>query len=179
MMKEINFEDYDTLTIYAKKHKIIEIKEKYSCFGWTLIRENENNRYEDLIDLQFARPHKFKNKDELQLLQIYMEENLNKLGKLENNKYAKTTASALFFDIVGIALFVLGILAIFNVVKFWGLAGGLPLIIVGVLLLIIGSILTPKLYKKECSDFASNSSSLTKHIEEVCSKAQSLIGDEK
>ena len=74
MKKEI---EYDELRLYVKKTKKDEIVNHYKVFGWNLVSINENKRYEDIVDLEFKRPHKIKEKDELQLLQVYMEENVN------------------------------------------------------------------------------------------------------
>ena len=76
-------EDKDNLHLYAKKSKLNLVEECYESIRKKKTAQEENKRYDDLVDLSFERPHKIKNKDDLQLLQIHMEHHLNKLGRIE------------------------------------------------------------------------------------------------
>jgi len=178
-MINTNNHDFDTLTIYVKKSKAVEIIENYKSFGWYLELEKENSSYEDIVDITFKRKHKIKNKDELQLMQIYMEDKLNSLGKLERNKTPKTTAFGLFFGIIGITLIIIGIL--FATKVFYGISlfVNIFLLVIGALFLIITISILPKLNKSEMISFEKNSSLLKTEIQDICSQASKLFGGDK
>ena len=110
MMKIDNYKEYDTLTLYVKKNKSTGIIKHYKIFGWELVEEADNNMYADLVDLTFIRSHKIKNKDELQLQQVYMEETLNKLGKLDKFKHAKSASVGLSVGTIILAFIVFAVI---------------------------------------------------------------------
>ena len=83
---------FDLLSLYVKRNKKDEILQYYQCFNWKLKEENANKMYVDIVDLVLIRPHTLCNKDNLQLLQVYMEESLNKKAKLEQKKYPRSTS---------------------------------------------------------------------------------------
>ena len=82
-MEKIDSNKFDTLNLFVKKIKRQDVVDTYTSLGWKLLTEKENDRYEDIIDLTFLRPHKIQNKDQLQLMQVYTEDNLNEIAKLE------------------------------------------------------------------------------------------------
>lgn len=171
--------EFDTLNIYVKKSKSNEIIDSYKTFGWQLKSESENNQYEDIVDLAFEREHKIKNKDELQLLQVYMEDKLNEMGKLEKNKNPKTTAFGLFFGVTGIALIVFGALFGFKVLLGINLGLSIGMSFIGIIFLILTIIFIPKLSKKELNYFNSRHSQLMSDVKEIKQKAASLFGGDK
>ena len=176
MMKN-NIKDYDNLTIYVKRGKLDEIVSRYNLFGWTLAKELENDRYEDIVDLTFTRPHKIKDKDELQLLQVYMEEKMNKLGKAEKFKHSFSTILALCLGVLGLALMVLGGLSCLNLISLFGLIGGAIAVSLGGLFIILTSIFIPKLVKKENVKFYHIRKELENQINEICKRTSSLTGE--
>lgn len=163
--------EYDTLTLYAKKNKVEEVVENYKIFGWELVNETENDRYEDILDLSFVRPHKIKNKDELQLRQVYMEDRLNSLGKLEKHKNSKTTAFGLCLGTIFLALIVCGL---YLIISSSSLAWGIVLTAVGVILLIFELIFLPKLHKKEKLDYETKTLGLKQELKEILDSAKQL-----
>lgn len=176
MSRVEDYKNYDVLNLYVKRNKLESIISKYNIFGWELEKQEDNKEYEDIVELTFVRPHEIKNKDDLQLLQVYMEERLNKVGQIERNKNAKTTSLALVFGVIGLALILLGILdLIFN---FFGLlvAGDVIFLSLGVILSLMGSFLVPKIYKKEKIDFDSKISVLELEIENICQRVKILAG---
>ena len=130
-MKINDYINYDSLKLYVKKNKSKEIIEHYKLFGWEVLEEFENKKYEDILDLTFCRPHKIKNKDELQLLQVYMEERLNEQAKIEKHKHSKTTSIGLCLGVIGVGLITLGLLACLKVIMFVSLIGGILLAVSG------------------------------------------------
>ena len=177
-MNQKKYNDFDTLTLYVKKLKAVEIIESYKTFGWELVEECENKRYEDIVDLTFNRPHKIKNKDELQLLQIYMENNLNAKAKLEKNKHQKSTSFGLIFGVLGLILMLNGFLHIFGVLEGFKLIGGIVIASIGFMFLITTLIVIPKLLNKEHSYFKEKHALYEHEIDEICKKATSLLGGE-
>ena len=177
-MKTDNYNEYDKLKLYVKKKKSNEIIKNYDAFQWKLIERAENVIYEDIEDLTFVRKHKIENKDELQLLQVYMEERLNEAGKLERNKYSKTTSFGLCFGIIGALLILLGTLCCINVFNFMPMAGGITCISMGVIL-IIGLVFLPKIIKREKTDYSLNIKEINEQVEEICNKAKLLVGGDK
>ena len=168
--------DFDYLKIYVKKPKTERIINHYKTFGWTLKSQTENDRYEDILDLTFERPHKIKNKDELQLLQVYMEDKLNKLGMIEKNKAPKTTIFSLTFGVFGIALTIIGLLFCFNQLVGLNLALSIFIVVLGTIFTIIALIIIPQLHKKELIDFKQKSTLIESEINQVCDKATKLLG---
>lgn len=171
---EKNIFEYDKLNIYAKKQKSEEIIERYKCFNWTLDTETDNDKYEDLQDLTFSRPHKIKNKDDLQLMQVHMEENLNLIGKLEKYRHARSQTFGLCVGGIGFACLVIAIwlLVIHNFVP--------AVILLGITLgcAILVAIFLPKILKKEKNNYEFHHKRLETEVNEICEKAKTLSGGE-
>ena len=51
MMKTNNYNEYDKLVLYVKKDKAKEIIGRYVLFGWEVESQEENSRYEDILDI--------------------------------------------------------------------------------------------------------------------------------
>jgi len=162
--------DYDYLTLYAKKNKVKEVVKNYEIFGWELVSEAENNKYEDILDLSFVRPHKINNKDELQLRQVYMEDRLNELGKLERHKNSKATAFGL---IMGPLFLVLLIGAIYLFVKKVTLWAGI-LSVLSIISLTLGLVFLPKIIKNEKKKYLLKTSNLNRELDEILTKVKQL-----
>jgi len=180
MEKQIdNYKDFDKLSLYVKKYKAEEIIEHYKNFNWKLVSESENKKYEDIVDLTFIRKHKIENKDELQLLQVYMEERLNNVGKLEKNRNSKATAFGLGVGVFGLLLLIFGLMCCFQCFLLLNLTMSIICSCIGLILVIIFAIFLPKISKKEKSDFITNKQKIETEINEICKKALSLIGGDK
>ncbi len=177
-MRTKKYNDYDNLTLYVKKVKAQQIIENYKTFGWQLVSEADNKQYEDIVDLTFERPHKTENKDELQLMQVYMEDKLNAIGKLEKNKHPKTTSFGLIFGVMGLALIVFAILFNFGVLASLNTVYCIVMGSVGLLFLILTFIVIPKLYKKELNHFKTTHAVYEMELKEICKKATTLSGGE-
>lgn len=176
MMRTDDYNNYDVLNLYVKRNKLENIINKYTIFGWELEKQEDNKEYEDIVELTFVRFHKIKNKDELQLLQVYMEERLNKVGQLERNKNAKTTSLAFIFGVIGLVMIVFGILdLIFNFFSV-SIAGDIIFLSIGAILELTGILVIPKIYKKEKFDFDSKISVLELEIENICERVKVLVG---
>ena len=128
---------------------------------------------------EILRKHKIENKDELQLLQVYMEERLNNVGKLEKNRNSKATAFGLGVGVFGFLLLIFGLMCCFQCFLLLNLTISIICSCVGLILVIIFTIFLPKISKKEKSDFITNKQKIETEINEICKKALSLIGGDK
>jgi len=176
-MKTKDYKNFDTLTLYVKKTKAEQIKEYYKIFKWNLIEEKENDKYADIVDLTFSRPHKIENKDELQLNQVYLEENINELAKLENRKHSKSLIFGLSFAIVILILLIQGILFVVNFSFTRELIWGIVLIFLSVLLIVGLVLLLIRIFKNENVVFNAKQQEITSEINSICSYVVNLGGD--
>lgn len=175
-MKTNKTNDFDTLTLYVKKLKANEIIEYYKTFGWVLENETENKKYEDLIDLTLKRPHQIENKDELQLMQVYMEEKVNKIGKIEHHKHSKTTAFCLFFGVIGLFMLIVGVFSLLNIIKDVNFIVSIVFSVIGSVFSLLTAICTPIIYKKELLNFQITHKNLSKELKQILDKASLLVG---
>ena len=159
-----NNNEYDYLTLYAKKIKVKEVIEHYQIFGWELVNESENYRYEDILDLSFVRPHKIKNKDELQLQQVYMEEKLNEIGKCEKHKNSKSVSFGLCIGVGVLLLLALSINMFIKMNTTSQLVFAIIFASLSVILLILELVFLPKIYKKENLYFKTKTESLNQEL---------------
>ena len=179
MMKNIDYNKFDSINVYVKGTLTEEIIESYKLLGWQLTEENENKKYEDIVDLTFIRPHNIENKDELQLTQVFMEEKINRLSKIKRHKHSFSFSLGLSYAVFGFALLCLGILSVLNVIKDLGVTFGAILLSLGGILLVFGGILIPKIFKKEKVKYEKERSQLEKELHEICQKATTLTGGRK
>ena len=178
MMVNNDIFENDKLELYVKKDKVDEITNYYGKFKWEVVDRTENKKYEDLIDLTFSRPHYIKNKDDLQLLQVHLEENLNKIGKLEKMKNSKTLAFGLSAGILPIGLAVLGILQLINFISTLQLVGGMVLLASAVFLGVAVAICARRIHNSEYKLFVTSYNSVQKTIEGILLKVNELIVEE-
>lgn len=175
-MEKFDFNNYDTLNLFVKKSKHQDVIKTYKTLGWKLIDEKENNKYGDIVDLTFLRPHTLQNKDELQLMQVYVEDNLNEIAKLERNKHSKTTGLGLFLGFITLVLLALGIYLIVTNISTLNLIFGITLTISSIVSCVLELIFLPKLFKKESLTFNSKVLQLNKQIEDIENKSTLLLG---
>lgn len=173
-MKEEIF-NYDNLTLYVKKNKVEEIVQHYKIFGWQLVKSVENDRYEDLVDLTFVRPHKIVNKDDLQLYQVYMEEKLNEAAKTQRRRHLCSTLFAFNVGLIGLTLIILGIITL-TTLTILNVAGGIVFVCLGTMFFLVEALILPKIVKKENKKYAKKKQSLDEEIDSICEKVVILRG---
>ncbi|MBE7074935.1 MAG: hypothetical protein E7376_03050 [Clostridiales bacterium] len=167
----------DNLQIFVKKDKKDLIENCYNSLGWTKTKEQDNEKYEDTINLTYTRPHKIKNKDALQLLQVHVEHNLNELGKLEKNKHAKTTALGFSLGALAIVLCVIGSIYLFYVKDISSIVLCCGIIALGFFLGINTIISCVKIFKKEKIYFENKSNELNTSIKNICKNAEEFLNN--
>ncbi len=182
-MQEKDYKNYDYLDIIVKKKSEQELVGAYTSFLWQKIGSKEDRRYNDVVHLSFCRPHKLKNKDRLQLLQVYYESALNNMADLQTKKHSKSRRK-----IIGLTLF--SALFLFGVGVFIYLTKNLLSIILGAVfalgvigysLLLIGKI--KKLFIKENKIFTEKQNGIEKEKQRILIEVNLLtkkdvIGDE-
>jgi len=177
-MKRNKFKDVDRLILYVKLNKVDKIVEHYKLLGWELVEKAENNKYEDLIDLTFERDHKIENKDELQLLQVYMEDKLNDIGKTERRKHAKSTAMSLVLGPLTLAAILCGLILIFEMkgVAVWVSAA--VLFVFALINIILMAVFLPITIRREKNLFQERTVMLEAELDKICKQAKILLGEE-
>ena len=111
-MIDKDYQNFDYLDIIVKKVSENEIENAYLSFLWEKTDKKEDKRYIDVVHLSFRRPHKIKNKDRLQLLQVYYEYALNSRAQLSIKKHSKSKGDivrTIFFSailLLGVGVFI-------------------------------------------------------------------------
>lgn len=173
-MVEIDYNKFDKFSLYVKKEMKDEIVENYAKFGWELIDVKLNMFYDDIIDLTFKRPHIISNKDELQLSQVYMEDKINEIGKLNKNKDSKSTEFAMLCGLCGFCLFVGAVLFYLNLSKPLNVWLAAVSIVGGCVFFAVLFVFFPKVKKKEQRVFEETRKRLYAEVGEICSRAELL-----
>ncbi|MGN0960723.1 MAG: hypothetical protein ACI4PF_00820 [Christensenellales bacterium] len=169
--------DYDKLDIYVKREKQELIEDCYSKFGWKKLKVQDNARFDDVVDVSFEREHFIPHKDDLQLMQVHMEHYLNDIGVLENRKHAKSCIVGLCAGLFFVAMLIIGILLIAKTATTLSIIGGIIIIAIGLTTLILSNIKIIKIYKRECIEFDKKMTEMQCGLDEICEKAEMLIGD--
>ncbi|MBQ7327874.1 MAG: hypothetical protein IJX00_02805 [Clostridia bacterium] len=166
-------EDKDNLHLYAKKSKLNLVEECYESLGWQKTAQEENKRYEDLVDLSFERPHKINNKDDLQLLQIHMEHHLNKLGRIERRKYFKSLIFGVSLCILGLYMLLSGVLMLACLhYKPTFLALGVGACVVSLCILALDAYIAKHLIAKEKQQFKEENEKILQDLQTMRNKAK-------
>ena len=143
-MENFDYNNFDKLNLFVKKQKLQDVINTYSSLGWKLVEKKDNKKYVDIIDITFLRPHNLKNKDDLQLIQVYVEDNLNDIAKLEKYKHSQTPTVGLS---LGCLIFLLLFVGINLIVTSQLLILAIFLIIVSIVLTILQIKLLKRLFK--------------------------------
>lgn len=169
-----DYERYDYLYAAIKKRSSVRLKDCYGAFGWEVLSRAEDDRYDDVLNVAFRRPHAIEHKDELQLIQVYMESALNDLGKTERYAHKKT-----FFAVLGACLFTMGLIAAgICLLLFFN---GTPSLICSVVAFSLAvsaavtlGILSHKLYKREDEVAKEKAKRAIDEIGDICKRAAAL-----
>ncbi len=165
----------DYLELYVKKAKAQHLVDQYRLFGWTLEHSQKNAHYEDLVDLTFSREHNIAKKDDLQLLQVYMEERVNATAKKEHNKHALSTTLGLCLGVLGLAMIILGVLILTRILTY-ELVSAIVLLFLGGASVVLNAVFIPKIVKRENSSFRAFYDKNMTEIAQINNAAKSLLG---
>lgn len=136
-----------------------EILDCYAALGWKQAERREDEQFENVEHFEFFRPHGIAHKDRLQLLQVYLETEVNKIARITVNKHARSLAAGLFSWIAGIALVTLGVLvSVLFYQKMHAAAVVLGIVagVFGFAVLVASAVFVVKAFKKE-NEFYENS----------------------
>jgi len=104
---ETDYKNYDRLFVTVKLNKLEEPEKCYDALGWECV--GKKNVRGGRVQINYRRPHRVENKDELQLLQVYLEAALNEEGKLDTRSMPLTAAVGVITGFLTVALAVLGL----------------------------------------------------------------------
>lgn len=101
--------DYDKLYVTVKADRLDELTSYYGRLGWERVEVKEHKIYLDELNLAFRRPHFVEHKDELQLMQVYLDEALNGLAKMRARPCPYSTAFCVIFSLLSVAAIITGL----------------------------------------------------------------------
>ena len=170
---EKDYKNYDYIRATVKSSKLDELSAHYKALRWEIYEIDEDRVYDDVVHLSLYRPHKIEHKDELHILQIYLESAWNDIGRAENNPRPKTLLTGLVAGILAIVLIVVGACLILEAET-----------IVGAILTACGGVciavavpLCVKLYRIEGVKAEKTIKSAAEEIAAVNKKAAGLFGE--
>ncbi len=108
---ETDYKNYDRLFVTVKLNKLEEPEKCYDALGWECVEKKTVRG--GRVQINYRRPHRVENKDELQLLQVYLEAALNEEGKMDSRSMPHTAAVGIITGFLTVALVVLGLCLMF------------------------------------------------------------------
>ncbi len=166
--------DFDYLTILVREDKLEEIKNCYKNFAWEIISEKHKFLSKELVILKMRRPHKIKNKDKLQYLQVQLEIDLNKQSDLERNKHKKSTIYGLTFGFFSALVLALFVLAILNGKNLLTIIFGSVFGVIDVIANILIARIAYKIFLKENQIFKQKNTEISNQIVDINEKVASI-----
>ena len=174
-MIEKNYKEFDYMSLTVKKDKYEEVISSYEIFGWKVLETKQHKSYENLLEVEISRPHFIINKAEIQFLQVNMECDLNKKGKIENQKHAKSTSFGLCFGCLGLGLIIGAILMLIKFNTALALILSVLQLVIGGSLLIFSGIALPSMVKEENENYKAKIEELDQNIADYCKKASAFL----
>ncbi len=166
--------EYDNLYVAVRSDKTEDIIYYYRTFGWEKV--NEGRRKINLVDMSFRRPHRIENKDELQLLQVYLETALNTVGRLERMPRPHTLAFILVSAFFSLGLVAAGLCLKFILASHVYAALGWLFVGLGCVCAAAAAVISVLLYFDEGRTNDSRLQEAKTEIAAVCARAKKLIG---
>ncbi len=181
-LKEID-KNYDYLTILVKREKLEEVENRYKFFSWEILKEDEHERFGNIVVVEMRRIHKIKNKDNLQYLQVQMEFLINREEMYKRNKHKRSALFGLIFGILCAFIFACGLVTLLNHISTVEVVFGIIFVVIGLFLNILLLFLIFKMSREEDRLFEENSIKISKQLDEVCEMAKQqnkeLQGEDK
>lgn len=166
--------EYDNLYVTIRRDKAEDCMRCYRSFGWEVFSCEEHRIYYNLLNLSLRRPHKISNKDELQLLQVYLETALNTIGKLERKPRPLTVTIWSLFSVIIAGLIVAGLCFALISTVFTYVVIGWVCVGLGVLFIAPAVLITVRLYRLDGMFAAAGKLAADREIEMVCARAEQL-----
>ena len=168
---EFDYNEYDSLSVLIKRKESSAILSYYNSFGWEEYERRDDRRYFDIIHIKLKRRHKIPNKDRLQLLEIEMENAINRLAVLRGKKHWRTVAFAVLLSILSLFIAAIGV----SLVLYKLSPLGVSLIALAVLPSFFALPLLRKNFDSENKAYASKFKETTATIGRIIAKAERLI----
>ena len=172
--KTRDYNNYDYLDATVKKHSMEQLIAHYKVLGWEYLDGRDDKIYYDIKHIVLRRPHAIAYKDELQLLQVYLESAWNRIGKAEANPCPRTLFAGLFFGIISLAAIILGLLGGLGIFKYITSLQGYFLCGAGVALAVINAAICLKYRKYELNKTAQEVETAVHEIKSVYNSAAAL-----
>ncbi|MBE7075976.1 MAG: hypothetical protein E7375_02800 [Clostridiales bacterium] len=175
-MKKIerNHKEFDYQTIVIKKENVEEIVKDYECFGWSVLNSSQHPYYENLLEVEFFRPHFIKNKDSLQYMQVNMENEINEKGRLNRRKHLKSLCVGISLGLLASMLICSAVLSFLFMTFVNGVVFACLFVLLAIATIVLLPIFISKIIKKEKTEFEEKNKIYNDAIEEYCKKARSL-----
>ncbi len=172
-----DYRSYDYTTVQTSQKDAPQTIDCYECLGWELVKSSDYGIL-PWVTLQFKRNRKIKNKEQLTRIQVRLNDAMDSLDVMEQEKTKNATIWSLVLGIIGALIFGGG-LCLFLVETFaFGLAG----FIVGVVLGAIGAVVCGfayPIYKKIRAQKTAQMNVLIEkkkdEIAQLCEDAQKLF----
>lgn len=119
MTMEKDYKNYDYLSVSVKSDQLSRILQCYRALGWTEIKTEEDRQYYDMNYVRLRRPHKIRNKDRLQYLQVRMESSINSLVAITNRAHIKSNAVAILCALFAALLAAFGLWPVIAATALW------------------------------------------------------------
>ncbi len=172
-----DYNNFDYLDATVKLNSLEELKAHYAVLGWECVYFDCGKSVKKTVRAVFRRPHNIKNKDELQLLQVYMEYAWNRIDGASLNPCPKTVAAGLTFGAISLAAVIVGVCAVLSVIAAIPLIWGYVLLGAGGLTAAAGTAICAKYCAKERAETQKAAESAAREISEVYYRAEALIKD--
>lgn len=176
---QINHDEFDELNVSVRKDKLDKLLSHYAVLGFKPVDRTDDPVFYDVVHLTLLRPHKVAHKDELQLLQVYIETAWNKIGKHEKGYRPKTLIFSLLSGLLGLGLIVAGLILAFSFSGLIYALIGWLLVAGGCLSIICCGAGTGKLYKVETEKSKATVLGAIEEIKGACARAAVLTADEE
>ena len=174
-MSGYSFED-DKLAITVKADGAEDIKKAYAVFGWRLVKQYGDEKYGDIIHMDFVREHKIEGKDRLQLLQVRFEVAVNFLGKAPGRLSVRAGIIGALLSLIGIALIVYGAVVAFYSTTTVFYATGIGVISGGILFVVFALFVANKVFTTDKQTSGAVAAVLRDNIKDILAEASRITG---
>lgn len=176
MTKSRNYKENDYQVIVVKKELEQEVIYNYECFGWVVQNKTQHSRYENLIEIEMSRNHFIENKDDLQFLQVNMESDIIKRGRLGKEKHSKSTIFGISFALLAVMFLTVSVLNFIGLLPLRSFILGIICASLGVGIAIMTLFTCVKMVKRENISYKEKEEFYTQSINHYILIAKELMG---
>ncbi len=174
---DYDYNNYDRLKISVKRYKQAEVEEYYKAFGFRKVSEQRDWLFRKNVFLTLERPHVINRKDELQILQIYVENSLNNIAWLENVKSFRLRCIDFLFAVYSIVAFCGAGMLIWRHTSSKDLLTGGIMLGVGAILCLFSAIFGTREQKREKTMYQERIRQEQQNIDVIYKRAKQITGE--